>query len=146
MSFLDSLLSGLGQNAGKGGGADLTGGLSDLVQSQGGLGGLVTKLGKAGQSDAAASWIGKGQNLPISADQIAQVLGSGPIAQFAQRLGVSPEQAAAVVASALPMLIDRLTPNGNLAEAENADGNLVGDLLENLPGGLGGALGSLFKR
>lgn len=148
MSFLDSLLTGLGQTggSGKGSGADLTGGLSDLLQSQGGLGGLITKLGQGGQSDAAASWIGKGQNLPISADQITQVLGSGPIAQFAQRLGVSPEQAAAVVASALPMLIDRLTPNGNLAEAKTSGDNPIGDLLDNLPGGLGGALGSLFKR
>lgn len=148
MSFLDSLLTGLGQNAGTGkaSGTDLTGGLAELVQSQGGLGGLVTKLGQGGQSDAAASWIGKGQNLPISAEQIAQVFGSGPIAQFAQRLGVSPEQAAAVVASALPLLIDRLTPNGNLTETTNTAENPIGDLLDNLPGGLGGALGSLFKR
>ena len=142
MSFLDSLLNGLGNGSEEGSGGAMAGGLAELVQSQGGLGGLITKLGQGGMSDAAASWIGKGQNLPISADQIAQVIGSGPIGTFAQRLGISPDQAAQVIASTLPQLIDHLTPGGNLTEA----GNPLNDLLENIPGGLGGALGSLFKR
>jgi uncharacterized protein YidB (DUF937 family) len=142
MSFLDSLLNGLGNSPEQASTGAMAGGLAELVQSQGGLGGLITKLGQGGMSDAAASWIGKGQNLPISADQIAQVIGSGPIGAFAQRLGISPEQASQVIASALPPLIDRLTPGGNLADA----GNPLNDLLENIPGGLGGALGSLFKR
>ena len=142
MSFLDSLLTGLGSKTDAASGGGVTGGLNDLIQGQGGLGGLITKMGQGGQSDAAASWIGKGENLPISADQIAQVLGSGPIGQFAERLGVSPEQAAQVLSQALPLVIDRLTPGGNMSEANNP----VEDLLANIPGGLGGALGGLFKR
>lgn len=142
MSFLDSLINGLGQKSAPPSGTDVAGGLTELIQSQGGLGGLITKLGKGGQSDIAASWIGKGKNLPISAEQIAQVLGSGPIAGFAQRLGISPDQAAQVLAQALPHLIDRLTPNGNLGTASNP----LEDLLANIPGGLSGALGGLFKR
>ena len=142
MSFLDSLLTGLGQKSDQPSGGAVASGLTELIQSQGGLGGLITKLGKGGQSDTAASWIGKGQNLPISAEQIAQVLGSGPIAGFAQKLGISPEQASQVLAQALPHLIDRLTPNGNLGTASNP----IEELLANIPGGLGGALGGLLKR
>lgn len=148
MSFLDSLLNGLGQKTGNlptGGlpAGDVVGGLNELIQSQGGLGGLITKLGQGGLSDSAASWIGGGANQAISAEQIAQVLGNSPIAAFAQRLGISTDQAAQVLASALPVLIDRLTPGGNLSETS---GNPLNDLLENIPGGIGGALGSLFKR
>ncbi len=90
----------------------------------------------------AASWIGKGGNAAISAEQISAVLGSGPIADFARKLGVSPEQASATLAAVLPQVIDRLTPNGTAAGADD----MLGGLLNNLPGGLGGALGGLFKR
>ena len=70
------------------------------------------------------------------------MLGSGPIADFAKKLGISPEQASETLAGLLPEAVDRLTPNGS---AEGAD-DLLGGLLNNLPGGIGGALGGLFKR
>ena len=85
---------------------------------------------------------GKGGNAAISPEQIAAVLGSGPIADFAKKLGVSPEQASETLAGLLPEAIDRLTPNGT---AEGAD-DLLGGLMNNLPGGLSDALGGLFKR
>lgn len=134
MGLLDNVLGGLGDDA--------AGGLSDLLKAQGGVAGLAEKFGQNGLGDVAASWIGKGGNAGISAEQIASVLGSGPIADFAARLGVSPEQASETLAGLLPEAVDRLTPNGS---AEGAD-DLLGGLLDNLPGGLGGALGGLFKR
>lgn len=134
MGLLDNILGGVGDGA--------AGGVADLLKSQGGVAGLTEKFGQNGLGDVAASWIGKGGNSAISAEQIAAVLGSGPIADFARKLGVSPEQASATLAALLPQVIDRLTPNGS---AEGAD-DLVGGLLNNLPGGLGGALGGLFKR
>ena len=42
----------------------------------GGLGGLVEKFQQAGLGDVVGSWIGTGQNQPISADQLSSVLGS----------------------------------------------------------------------
>ncbi|MFE9082396.1 YidB family protein [Brevundimonas sp. NPDC003935] len=134
MGLLDNVLGGLGDDA--------AGGLSDLLKGQGGVAGLAEKFGQSGLGDVAASWIGKGGNAAISPEQIASVLGSGPIADFAARLGVSPEQAGETLAGLLPEAVDRLTPNGS---AEGAD-DLLGGLLNNLPGGLGDALGGLFKR
>lgn len=138
MSFLDNLLG----KAGLGSGTDALGGLQELIQQQGGVQGLSQKLGASGLGDVAKSWIEKGQNLPISAEQIEGVIGSGQVGQFAQKLGVSPSQAAGMLAAALPMIVDRLTPNADAAEADGEQGSV----LDNLPGGLGGLLGGLLKR
>lgn len=146
MSFLDGLLSGKGLP----GGTEALGGVQELIEAQGGVQGLTQKFGSGGLGDIAASWIGKGNNLPISAEQIEGVLGAGPIGQFAQKLGVSPAQAAGVLAMALPMIIDRLTPDGNAANAKGGvdAGDLLGGLLGGggASGGLGGLLGGLLKK
>jgi len=130
MGFLDNVLNGLGDDA--------AGGLGDLLKNQGGVGGLAEKFGQAGLGDVVGSWVGKGANAGISADQITAVLGSGPIADFAAKLGVSPEQAGETLAGLLPEAIDRLTPGGDAAGAD--------DLLGKLPGGLGDMIGGFLKR
>jgi len=43
------------------------------------------------------SWIGTGQNLPISASQLQQVLGSGTVNDIAQKAGISGPEAAAAL-------------------------------------------------
>lgn len=131
MGLLDSILGA----AGGGGGA--AGAIGDLLGSQeGGLGGLVGAFEKSGLGGVAASWVGKGENLPISADQIETVLSSGVIADFAAKLGVDPKQAAGTLAQVLPQVIDQLTPDGQVP----AGGGLAG--LGGL-GGLGDLLGKL---
>lgn len=130
MGILDDVMGGLGKDAG--------GGIADLLKGQGGVGGLVEKLGQSGLGDVASSWIGKGANLNVTPEQISQVLGSGPIADFARKLGVSPEQASETLAGLLPEAVDRLTPGGT---ADGAD-----DLLDKLPGGLGEMIGGFLKR
>ena len=78
----------------------------------GGLGGLVSKFQQAGLGDVVSSWIGNGQNQPVTGDQLTQVLGSGAVANIASKLGVSPDQAAGQLSSILPALVNHLTPNG----------------------------------
>ena len=84
MGLLDSVMNGLGDQA--------AGGLGDLLKGQGGVAGLAEKFGGAGMADTVQSWIGKGANLNISPEQIKQVLGSGPIAEFATKLGSRPSR------------------------------------------------------
>ena len=43
---------------------------------QGGLSAIVAKLEQAGLGDQVKSWIGTGQNLPITAEQLQQVPGA----------------------------------------------------------------------
>lgn len=131
-SVMGAALGGGQQQAGAGGLGGLLGGLLGGQQGgsgmaalipivtsmlsndgqQGGLGGLMEKFQQAGMGDQMASWIGKGENLPISADQLNAVLGSGAMGDIASKLGMSQGDAGGALAQMLPGLIDQLTPDG----------------------------------
>src|ERR1700722_1009562 len=83
----------------------------------GGLSGLVQQFHDKGLGSLVTSWVGTGQNLPISADQIQHVLGSEQVKELAAKAGISPDAASSHLAQLLPMLIDKLTPNGQLPQA-----------------------------
>jgi uncharacterized protein YidB (DUF937 family) len=78
----------------------------------GGLGGLVQLFEQQGLGHLINSWIGTGQNLPVTGQQLESVLGHGRLASLAQEAGIPPEQASSMLASVLPSLVDHLTPNG----------------------------------
>jgi YidB-like protein len=70
----------------------LAGSLLQMINNHpGGLSGLVQSFHDKGLGDVASSWIGSGQNLPISADQIQHVLGSDTVKQLAAKAGISPD-------------------------------------------------------
>ena len=79
--------------------------------SQGGLGGLMEKFQQAGLGDVLGSWIGSGENRPISGDQISQALGPDTISDLASKFGLNGD-AAGQLSQILPGLIDKLTPHG----------------------------------
>ena len=79
-----------------------------------GLGGLLQQFEGAGLGHVFQSWVGSGQNLPVTPEQIQQVLGSQFVQQFAQQHGIDPNMASATIARVLPMLVDHLTPNGQV--------------------------------
>ena len=87
-----------------------------IIQQNGGLPGIIAKFQQAGLGQHVDSWVGTGQNLPISAGQLQQVLGGGSIAQIAQQLGLSGGDAGSGLAQALPQIIDKLTPTGQLPD------------------------------
>ena len=94
----------------------------DMFNQNGGLGGVLDKFKAGGLGDAAASWVGKGENMPVSADQISSVLGSGAIAEMAAKFGIDPATLSAQIAEHLPTVVDKMTPNG--AVEENSGGLL----------------------
>ena len=77
-----------------------------------GLDGLLQKFHAAGLSETVQSWVGTGQNLPISAEMVHQVLGSEVMQQFAARTGLPLDQVSNMIAEHLPHVVDGLTPNG----------------------------------
>ncbi len=96
-----------------------------LVQGQeGGLQGLLDQFHAAGLSEQVTSWLGSGSNLPVTVEQLQGVLGDGPLAAFAEKLGVSPEVAAGHLASVLPGLVDHASPDGNLDASHLLDAGL----------------------
>jgi uncharacterized protein YidB (DUF937 family) len=80
----------------------------------GGLGGLLDKLQKGGLGDVANSWIGTGQNQPVSPKQLGPALGSDIIKALAQRSGLSEEELTKQLSQILPGVVDKLTPAGRL--------------------------------
>jgi len=115
------LLQGQGQGLGQLlGGAQAHPGASSIASSllgmlgqSGGLAGLVQTLQQAGLGDVVGSWVGTGQNLPVSGQQLQSALG-GQVQQLAAQHGVSADVVGQVLSQVLPGLVDHLTPNGQL--------------------------------
>lgn len=85
----------------------------------GGLGGLLQAFEQGGLGHLVASWMGSGQNLPVTPGQVESVLGADRIQEIAQRAGLPPGEATQAIAAVLPHIVDRLTPGGQV------DPNLV---------------------
>lgn len=83
--------------------------------SQGGLNAIVAKLEQAGFGAQVKSWLGNGQNLPISADQLRQVLGNDTVRQLAARYNIPVDQLSQILAQELPKAVDHASPDGKLA-------------------------------
>ena len=98
----------------------------DMFNQNGGLGGVLDKFKAGGLAEQAASWVGKGENLPVSAEQISSVLGNGAIAEMAAKFGIDPATLSTQIAQHLPTVIDKMTPNGAV-EADS--GNLLSTVL-----------------
>jgi uncharacterized protein YidB (DUF937 family) len=81
---------------------------------QGGLSAVVAKLEQAGFGQQVRSWIGNGQNLPITADQLKSVLGSDVVRQLAAKYNIPIDQVAEVLAHQLPLAVDKASPDGKL--------------------------------
>lgn len=133
---LGSLLGGLlggGSNA-SGGGGNILGSLLGALMGGGGaagaqgaggggnpLGGLLDMLTKSGLVDQAQSWVGTGENQPVTGEQVAQALPADTLQKVAEDAGVSPDAAADQIAQVLPQAVDKLTPEGQLPSGSLED-------------------------
>jgi uncharacterized protein YidB (DUF937 family) len=84
--------------------------------TSGGLNGLLQSFQDKGLGETVSSWIGTGENLPISPDQVQRVLGSETIQNLASKFGISSEVVSSLLAQQLPTAVDKLTPDGTLPE------------------------------
>jgi uncharacterized protein YidB (DUF937 family) len=118
MGLFDQIAGALSQQLGGSAQANqLTELVTNFINSHpGGLQGLVEKFTQAGLGQQVQSWVSTGKNLPISADQITQVLGSGKVQEIAKQLGIGQSDAAGGLANLLPHVVDHLTPNGAVQE------------------------------
>jgi uncharacterized protein YidB (DUF937 family) len=99
------------------GGQSLSSVVTSLLGSEGAqLPELLKKLTTGGLGDLVQSWVGKGKNLPLSADQVKSALDSKTLSGIASQLGLSEDAAASKVAGALPQLINKLTPDGQVPD------------------------------
>jgi uncharacterized protein YidB (DUF937 family) len=80
----------------------------------GGLGGLLNKLEQGGLSNQTKSWVGTGQNQPVSPGQLGSALGANIVKTLSQMTGVSEDQLTKTLSQGIPVIINTLTPNGRL--------------------------------
>ena len=138
MGLFDSILGAVtGKTDGSGGGAQLIGVLGGLLAQSGGLQGLASKFAQSGQGNAFQSWVGMGENQPVSGSEIQNALGSDQVKALAAKMGIDPAQASAFLAEYLPKVVDKLTPAGKIDPAADHQQGLAA-LLPSLLQGLGG--------
>ena len=87
---------------------------SDAGGVLGGLGGLMKKLEQGGLGNQANSWVGSGQNQPVSPGQLSQALGPNIIKTLSQMTGVSEDELTKQLSQGIPVIVNTLTPNGKL--------------------------------
>ena len=131
MGILDDIA---GQTLGSGGAKNnLLGEVMGLLGNQqtNGLTGLIQQFAGKGLGDIVNSWVGTGQNLPISPQQIQHGLGSDVIGTLASKAGLSTSQVASHLSELLPQVVDKLTPNGRISQEDivSKGMNLLKDLM-----------------
>ena len=138
MGLLDSILGAASGQSGTSGQANpLIGMLGSLLAQSGGLQGLANKFAQSGQGNAFQSWVGMGENQPVSNNQVQHALGSDQINAIATRMGVDPAVASTFLAEYLPKIVDKLTPTGKIDPAADHQQGLAA-LLPSLLQSLGG--------
>jgi uncharacterized protein YidB (DUF937 family) len=113
-----------GMLANKGGG-DAGSGAGGL----GGLAGLAEQFQRGGMGDVMNSWIGKGENLPIGADQLGNVLGGDLLGKLTQQTGMGQSDLLGQLSQLLPQMVDKATPEGAIPSGGLGDiGAILGKL------------------
>ena len=119
MGLFDEVLSMAGAVAGQQ--EQHAGALSAIMEyvnspQVGGVAGLQKMFEQGGLGGVFSSWLSNGENQPISAEQLQNVLDSGAFEQAAKNAGIDPNQLTGMMSTLLPHLVDKLTPNGQIPE------------------------------
>ena len=90
------------------------------------LGALVGNLQNSGMADLAESWLGDGDNAPISKSQLESLLGSGQLQEAASKLGADQNVLLEGLQSMIPQMVDKNSQGGNLLDAVGGVSGLAG--------------------
>nr|WP_075215504.1 YidB family protein [Mongoliimonas terrestris] len=113
MGLLDSL-GGIVSDVLAGKSVDIMSIANQALADHGGIQGLIAQLQSGGLGQEVASWIGTGENLPVSAEQIQSALGNETLARFASSFGLDTDAVATFLADKLPQAVDAASPEGRL--------------------------------
>ncbi len=132
MGILDSVIGSLLGGGQQGGASPLGGVLSSIlgggqggVSGQmgggqmggpmaGGLGGLLSQFQQAGLGNIAQSWVGGGDNHPVSPEQLQNVFGQERVQDMANQAGMDQGDFLSQLSQHLPRAVDGMTPGGQL--------------------------------
>ena len=101
---------------------------ADLQPSENGLADLRQRFQDTGLGHVADSWIGNGPNQQISPQDLHRALGDEQVESMARQSGMSAGRLLPLLAQALPMIVDRMTPGGQMPQRGGMLGALAGML------------------
>lgn len=81
------------------------------------IAGMVSQMQSGGLASLATSWLGDGDNSPISTAQVREVVGSEKITEAAGQLGTDEESLLQGLSEALPTMVDKSSRGGSLLDA-----------------------------
>lgn len=119
---LTDILSKLGGQNGEQGGLAA---ISKLFDGDGAQG-ILAKLQASGLDKQVMSWVGHGQNQPVTGDDIKNAVDPQQLSQVAQQSGMSQDEVADHVAQALPEAVDKATPTGAVPQQGFSMDTLMG--------------------
>lgn len=90
----------------------LTQAVSKIIEESGGMDGLIKKFQDKGLGDVVQSWISNTPNKSVTSDQITNVFGPALMQKVASKVGMFPDTLSQQLATYLPLLVDKLSPNG----------------------------------
>src|SRR5438309_57693 len=116
MSIFDSVMGAIEQHSemNQEQHANLLQSAMQMFGNRAGISGLMNNAQSQGMGSVVESWVGTGANQPIGAQQVQGLVGQDRINQLAARVGVPPGIASMALSRILPVLVDRLTPQGKL--------------------------------
>ena len=135
MALLDSIMGMLGKG---GGGKDVMSQLAGMLTGKGGdgmgLSRLLEQFKGAGLGDKADSWVGTGENQPLTPDEVKKAIGDDRLATMSKQTGQSVGSLTTDLSKMIPAAVNKLTPDGKVPEpgdlmnmAKNLDlGKLLG--------------------
>ena len=129
MDILNTIQSAIGGGNKK---DDLMSTVVGLLGGRGGLQNLIGQFKSKGLGDIVGSWVSTGKNLPVSRDQLQNVLGKDTIGNLASKLGMDSGALTSQLTNLLPNVVDKLTPDGKVPE---------GDIMSRATDLLGGLFG-----
>lgn len=132
MDDLGKMIGGLTGQSGASGAGGIVDAFSGLVGGEGGLQGLVGQLSSSGLGDQVGSWVGVGPNQKVDPAQLQAALGQEQVEELVAKSGLPVEQLMPLIASALPSVVDALTPDGNVPGGDAAKGFDIGGILQGL--------------
>jgi uncharacterized protein YidB (DUF937 family) len=142
---MDSIKGLLGGGKSQGASDDVMGAVTGLFSGSGavgsklgGLSGILDKFNVAGMGDKVQSWLGQGDNDPLTGDEVEQALGQDTIKEMAAKTGGSEQEVKSGLAGMIPGLVDKLTPDGGVPGMDQ-----IGGLLKNVD--IGKFLGGFGK-
>ena len=115
MDLMNSLQSALGGGQKNN---DLLSAVIELLGGKGGVNNLIGQFASNGLGDIINSWVGIGNNLPVSPEQIKSALGQDKISNLASKLGMDQGALTSQLSNLLPDVVDKLTPEGKVPEED----------------------------